>query len=165
MSDVLRLRSNILDLFDNLSIAPCTADFKISECGLPCGCAPPCTCRTATGPHVDLIEYPDNFTIICNAAGFHKPEVRVSYDEESRAIWIRGERKSHCEKKNNGNWLVRERMTSFSRRFQMPENIKGNNITATLDNGVLSIVTPKRDLSTPSISGARPTTCKPIPIH
>lgn len=66
---------------------------------------------------------------------------KVDVDVNGQVLTIRAQRT--VENVENAKWIVRERTShTFVRQFNLGDNIDNENITATFDNGVLTVTTP-----------------------
>lgn len=78
--------------------------------------------------------------------------------EEGNTLVIKGEgiKEDANDKEKTSVWHVAERGTGkgdFSREIELPENVKSDQIKASVENGVLTIVVPKD--STPKSNKVR----------
>ncbi|MBA0548452.1 hypothetical protein Golob_019552, partial [Gossypium lobatum] len=74
--------------------------------------------------------------------GLKKEEVKVEI-EDDRVIQISGQKNVEKEDKND-NWHWVERSSSqFMMRFRLPENVKIDQVKASMENGVLTDIVPK----------------------
>ncbi|XP_059662404.1 17.5 kDa class I heat shock protein-like [Cornus florida] len=97
---------------------------------------------------VDWKETPEAHVFKADLPGLKKEEVKVEV-EDGRVLQISGERKVEHEEKND-KWHRVERSTgNFIRRFRLPENVKMDQIKATMENGVLTVVVPKEEVNKP----------------
>eukprot|EP01018_Ginkgo_biloba_P037039 Gb_10998 [translate_table: standard] len=95
----------------------------------------------ATG-QVDWLETPNTHIFKVNVPGMNKEDIKVQV-EEGHILHIRGEGIKE-EEKTEGIWHCVERgRGSFSRQFNLPENIKMDQIKAQVENGILTIIVPK----------------------
>ena len=91
------------------------------------------------GAPVDIHRDGDRYVIDADLPGVDPSSVDVTVEGES--LTIRAER-SNTSTKKEGQWVVRERGSwSFVRRFTLGD-IDPDGITASYDNGVLSVVVP-----------------------
>ena len=99
-------------------------------------------------PAVDILEKKDAFEIHVDLPGISKSDVNVSMDKNELAI--RGERTHQLEQNDDNNYFRTERVHgSFYRRFTLPESADGDNIQATIKQGVLEVIVPKKEISKP----------------
>ncbi|MBA0674559.1 hypothetical protein Goari_016148, partial [Gossypium aridum] len=82
--------------------------------------------------------------------GLKKEEVKVEI-EDDRVIQISGQRNVEKEDKNH-NWHWVERSSSqFMMRFRLPENVKIDQVKASMENGVLTDIVPKVEVKKPDV--------------
>ncbi|WP_010182363.1 Hsp20/alpha crystallin family protein [Aquimarina agarilytica] len=90
-------------------------------------------------PKVNVIENDNEFIIELLATGFNKEAITVDAKENKLIV------KAEAEKKSEDNYVRREFWAaSFERIFKLPENIDKEAISATYQNGILSITLPKK---------------------
>ena len=71
--------------------------------------------------------------------------------EEGRVLQISGERSRGQEEKNDKWHKVEMSSGKFFRRFRLPENAKMDKVTATMENGVLTLCVPKEEEKKPVV--------------
>ncbi|KAJ4725686.1 Class I heat shock protein [Melia azedarach] len=91
---------------------------------------------------VDWQETPEPHVFKADLPGLRKEEVKVQI-EDDRVLQISGERKIEKEDKNDTWHRVERSSGKFSRRFRLPENVKIDQVKASMENGVLSVTVPK----------------------
>ena len=112
------------------------------------------------GPKVDVKEGKDAYTLEMDLPG--KTEKDVDIELNHNVLTISSEMKSakeekkeekaekQEEKKDETKWLIRERSFSkFTRSFTLPEDVDGENLSANVKNGVLTVTMPRRTPITP----------------
>ncbi|KAJ0020315.1 hypothetical protein Pint_32698 [Pistacia integerrima] len=99
---------------------------------------------------VDWKETPEAHEFKADLPGLKKEEVKVGI-EDDRVLQISGERNIEKEDKNNTWHRVERSSGKFSRRFRLPENVKMDQIKASMENGVLTVTVPKPDVKKPDI--------------
>jgi HSP20 family protein len=93
-------------------------------------------------PAVNVIENENAVQIDVAAPGFERGQLKVSVDDQILTISSVPEVNSTDKKEK---FLKREFVTSsFSRSFELPENVDADRIEASHKNGVLSINIPKK---------------------
>ncbi|XP_021894582.1 17.3 kDa class I heat shock protein [Carica papaya] len=99
---------------------------------------------------VDWKETPEAHVFKADLPGLKKEEVKVEV-EDDRVLQISGER--HVEKEDkNDTWHRVERSSGkFSRRFRLPENVKMDQVKASMENGVLTVTVPKAEVKKPDV--------------
>ncbi|GAB4827906.1 hypothetical protein Ancab_034790 [Ancistrocladus abbreviatus] len=74
--------------------------------------------------------------------GLKKEKVKVEVGE-GKVLQISGERSREQEEKNDKGHRVERSSGKFVRRFRLPENVKMDEVKATMENGVLTVTVPK----------------------
>ncbi|KAK7400604.1 hypothetical protein VNO78_11814 [Psophocarpus tetragonolobus] len=99
---------------------------------------------------VDWKETPEAHVFKADIPGLKKEEVKVQI-EDDRILQISGER--NVEKKDkNDTWHRVERSSGkFMRRFRLPENVKVDQVKASMENGVLTVTLPKEEIKKPDV--------------
>ncbi|KAM7276600.1 hypothetical protein ACFE04_018466 [Oxalis oulophora] len=98
----------------------------------------------------DWKETPEAHVIKADLPGLKKEEVKVEV-EDGRVLQISGERSRENEEKND-KWHRVERCSGkFMRRFGLPDNVKIDQVKATMENGVLTITVPKEEVKKPEV--------------
>ncbi|KAH9701519.1 17.6 kDa class I heat shock protein 2 [Citrus sinensis] len=83
---------------------------------------------------VDWKETPEAHVFKADLPGVKKEEVKIS-----------GQRKIEKEDKNDTWYRVERSSGAFSRRFRLPENVEVDQIKASIDCGVLTLIIPKAE--------------------
>ena len=96
-----------------------------------------------TMPSVDVEDRGKDFRVTVDLPGFAKEDVTIEVGEESLLVHAK---KSQAEEEKQKNYVRRERMAqTFYRRIDLPEKINSNDAKASLNNGILEIVLPKKE--------------------
>jgi HSP20 family protein len=94
-------------------------------------------------PYVDLEDKGDRFVLSAEAPGFKKDEIDINICGNS--VEISGCKEEAVDEKKK-NYVRKERMSeSFYRTMTLPEEIKYEEVSADLKDGVLEIVLPKKN--------------------
>ena len=94
-------------------------------------------------PSVDVEDRGKDFRVAVDLPGFSKEDVNIEVGETSIMIHAK---KSEEEEEKQKNYVRRERMArTFYRRLELPEKIKADDSKASLNNGILEIVLPKKE--------------------
>lgn len=97
----------------------------------------------ANVPSVNIKDQKDNFTIEVAAPGLKKDDFNVELDNGT--LIISSEKEDEKEDKDE-NYTRREfSYTSFQRSFDLPDEVKAEEIEAEYNDGVLSIKVPKKE--------------------
>ncbi|XP_052196215.1 17.5 kDa class I heat shock protein-like [Diospyros lotus] len=102
-------------------------------------------------PCVDWRETPEAHQFMVDLPGVnYKEEVKVEVElKEDRVLKISGEWKAQKpeEEEEEVTWHRRERSSGkFVRRFRLPENVKTEEVKASMENGVLTVSIPKEEV-------------------
>ncbi|MFB6073984.1 MAG: Hsp20/alpha crystallin family protein [Haloarculaceae archaeon] len=96
---------------------------------------------SGSSPDVDLIDRPEEYVLHVDLPGFTESDVTVTLSD--RTLRIEAEREEETETEGE-EYLRRERRhASLSRRVQLPEPVEGDDVSAELDAGVLTVRVPK----------------------
>ncbi|ESR38203.1 17.6 kDa class I heat shock protein 2 [Citrus sinensis] len=99
---------------------------------------------------VDWKETPEAHVFKADLPGLRKEEVKVEV-EDDRVLQISGQRKIEKEDKNDTWHRVERSSGMFSRRFRLPENVKMDQIKASMESGVLTVTVPKVEVTKPDV--------------
>ncbi len=89
----------------------------------------------------DISENQDGYLLEVEVPGVDKKDIRLSLDKGYLTI---GAKINRHEKDGNGKYLRSERVSgSFSRSFYIGNGVSKENVSASCDNGVLSVVIKK----------------------
>ncbi|XP_024365060.1 18.1 kDa class I heat shock protein [Physcomitrium patens] len=96
-----------------------------------------------TSTSVDWKETATEHVIKADVPGLSKNEIKVEVDDTQRVLRINGERRKE-EERQTDEWHVLERGDArYLRQLALPENANLDQITASVDNGVLTVTMPK----------------------
>ena len=98
---------------------------------------------------VDVREDADHIYVDAELPGFRKEDVDITL--ENQTLTISAERKSEMKKQGNGGELLlnERRYNRFLRSFTLPPTVNEQNVKASLQDGVLTIVLTKREETKP----------------
>ncbi|KAG7538584.1 HSP20-like chaperone [Arabidopsis suecica] len=103
-----------------------------------------------TNARVDWKETSEAHVFKADLPGLKKEEVKVEV-EDKNVLQISGERSKENEEKNDKWHRVERASGKFMRRFRLPENAKMEEVKATMENGVLTVVVPKAPEKKPQV--------------
>lgn len=90
----------------------------------------------------DLVEGDSEFRINAELPGMAEEDVEVTFSDDM--LTIRAEKEDKKEEKEEDYHLMERRTGKFRRSFSLPPTVDADKISASLKDGVLSIVLPKR---------------------
>ncbi|WP_020403322.1 Hsp20/alpha crystallin family protein [Gracilimonas tropica] len=94
-------------------------------------------------PSVDISETENSFEISVALPGMKKEDISVDLDDGR--LTISGERKFEKEDEGKNYHRLESGFGTFSRSFQLPDNIDESSIEAKYENGVLDITINKSE--------------------
>ncbi len=96
-----------------------------------------------TVPPVNIMETNDDFRVEMAAPGMQKNDFHIELDNDMLTIWSETNAREESE---NQKFTRREfSFHSFRRSFYLPNTVEVNKIEATYNNGLLSLVIPKKE--------------------
>ncbi|CAD6203032.1 unnamed protein product [Miscanthus lutarioriparius] len=102
------------------------------------------------GARIDWKETPEAHVFKADVPGLKKEEVKVEV-EDGNVLQISGERNKEQEEKTDTWHRVERSSGKFLRRFRLPENAKTEQISASMENGVLTVTVPKEEAKKPDV--------------
>ena len=99
--------------------------------------------KMMTMPAVNVTEDKDNYTVSLAAPGLKKEDFDV--DVEGNMLTIRSQKEENKEESDEKFTRKEYSYSSFSRSFNLPEDVKQDAIDATYQNGVLNIRLPRKE--------------------
>jgi HSP20 family protein len=97
--------------------------------------------RDSFVPSIDISETEEQFQISAELPGMKKEDINISL--ENGRLSISGERSFENEEKGKTFHRVETQYGSFSRSFQLPDNVSEESIKATYEDGLLDITIDK----------------------
>ena len=98
-----------------------------------------------TAPAINVIEKKDEYDVELAAPGMTKEDFKVSLDEDRNLVVELDKKVEKTEEnKDTGHYLRREfSYTKFHQTLLLPDDVNRDNLSATVENGVLKVVLPK----------------------
>jgi HSP20 family protein len=94
-------------------------------------------------PALDLSETPEAFLVEAAVPGLKPEDLNITV--ENNILTISGEVRQDEERKERNYHRVERRFGSFQRIMTLPNTVKADQISATLENGVLHLSIPKTE--------------------
>jgi HSP20 family protein len=94
-------------------------------------------------PALDLSESADSYTIEASVPGLKAEDLNITF--ENGVLTISGEVRQSEESKERNYHRVERRYGRFSRSVNLPTSVRGDAISAKLENGVLMLNVPKAE--------------------
>jgi len=93
---------------------------------------------------VDLENKDDEFVLTAELPGFEKDDIDVRVTD--RTLRLEAEHAEETEEEEEGEYVKRERhRASVARSISLPERVDADEISATFNNGVLTVRLPKSE--------------------
>jgi HSP20 family molecular chaperone IbpA len=92
-------------------------------------------------PRADIIEAEGEYVIVADVPGLKKENVDITID--NGVLELRG--RTNGENETKGVFSREYRLPDYHRKFSVSDDINTGAITAQIDNGVLTLVLPKKD--------------------
>ena len=96
-------------------------------------------------PTVNLFEKDGNFHITAEIPGIKKEDISITIS--NGVVTLSGKKETDKEEKTEGYYLKETRSGSFSRSFKLPGEIDETKVDASYNDGVLTVVLPRREES------------------
>lgn len=93
-------------------------------------------------PAVDVYEDAQKLVLKLEVPGIKNEDLNIHV--EGRTLTVKGERKFESEEKEENFTRIERRFGSFTRSFTLPATVNTEDVTASSDNGVLSISLAKK---------------------
>jgi HSP20 family protein len=94
-------------------------------------------------PRTDLVETEDSYRLHLDVPGLSKEDLNINYKDNQ--LTVSGERTSDRTEEGEEYVRVERSFGQFYRAFTLPRTVNAENITASYDNGVLTISVPKTE--------------------
>ncbi len=101
----------------------------------------------AWAPAVDICEDKEAVKLSVELPGMKREDVKLSI--EAGVLTIKGERKFTEETKKDNYYRIERSYGIFSRSFTLPPTVEADKIAATMSDGVLNVMIPKKEEAKP----------------
>jgi len=98
-------------------------------------------------PSVDVFEDKESLKIVAELPGLKPEDVKITL--ENGTLTLRGEKKQVAEEKTERVHRYERSYGSFERSFALPKTVDADKVSATFENGVLSVTLPKAEKAKP----------------
>jgi HSP20 family protein len=98
-------------------------------------------------PPVDIYETEDAIVLKAELPGIDPKDVEIRV--ENNTLYLKGERKSEKEVKEQNYHRVERSYGSFARSFSLPSSIDAEKVKAEYKDGLLTLTMPKREEAKP----------------
>lgn len=98
-------------------------------------------------PSVDIAEDKEAVKITAELAGMKQNDVRITI--ENNVLTLKGERRFSDETKKENYCRVERSYGAFSRSFSLPPTVEAEKIMATMKDGLLEVLVPKKEEAKP----------------
>jgi HSP20 family protein len=103
--------------------------------------------NSAWVPQADLSETEEEYILQADLPGLKREEVELVCVDNT--VNIKGERKHEVEEEKSGYHRTERRYGAFQRSFEIPGGFAADKVTASFEDGVLTVHLPKREESKP----------------
>src|SRR6476646_11815257 len=98
-------------------------------------------------PVCDVFEDTDAVKIVAEVPGVRPEDVKLSL--ENNLLTIRGEKKQQAEEKTERVHRYERSYGTFERSFALPTTVDSEKVSATFQNGILTVTVPKAERARP----------------
>lgn len=97
-----------------------------------------------TSPAINVIETEKEYKVELAAPGMSKEDFNIRINDENQLVVAMEKKEEHKDEKKNEHYLRREfSYSKFEQTLLLPDDIKKENIEASMKHGVLNIIIPK----------------------
>ena len=101
-------------------------------------------CSTTTAPAVNVKEDENAYTMEVAAPGIKKEYCRVNINDDGNLSIAIENKMEHKEENKKQHYLRREfSYTNYQQSYSLPEDVDKEQVSAKVDNGILTVVLPK----------------------
>lgn len=93
-------------------------------------------------PIMDIVDTGKGLEITAELPGLSRDDIKITVEDDLLTVW--GEKKSTHDQKDHSFRLLERSYGAFSRAVYLPRSTDGSKIKATMRDGILKIVVPKR---------------------
>ena len=101
----------------------------------------------STSPAINIIESEKDYKVEIAAPGLTKDDFSIRIDDDNQISVSMEKKEEHKDENKNGRNLRREfSYTQFRQNMILPDNIDKDKIEAKVENGILTIDIPKKEI-------------------
>ena len=101
--------------------------------------------KNATAPAVNVLEDDKAYTMEVAAPGLRKEFCRVSINDEGNLSIAIENKTEHKDEDRKHHYLRREfSYSNYEQSYTLPEDVESDQISAMVENGILTVVLPKK---------------------
>jgi len=94
---------------------------------------------------VDLVDHGETYELVVDLPGYDAEDIELTYADGNVRIEASRETESYAEEE--GTFVHRERAESISRNVHVPDAVAEDDISASYEDGMLTVTLPKRSES------------------
>lgn len=94
-------------------------------------------------PVTDIMETKDDYRLAIELPGIEKDQITMKM--EANRLSVSAERKLSVETDNKNYYRIERSFGTFNRVFILPKDAKSESITASFENGLLTVLIPKKE--------------------
>jgi HSP20 family protein len=98
-------------------------------------------------PPVDIYENGDNLVLKAELPGINPDDVEIRVEDNT--LYLKGERKSEKDVKEQNYHRIERSYGAFARSFSLPNSVDADKVTANFQDGVLTLTMPKKEEAKP----------------
>ena len=103
--------------------------------------------NSAWAPQVDLSETEDEYVLQADLPGLKRDDVELVCVDN--VVNLKGERRHESKEEKGGYHRIERRYGGFQRSFEIPGGFDADKVTASFEDGVLTVHLPKREEQKP----------------
>ena len=101
----------------------------------------------STSPAINIIESEKDYKVEIAAPGLTKDDFSIRIDDDNQISVSMEKKEEHKDENKTGRYLRREfSYTQFRQNMILPDNIDKDKIEAKVENGILTIDIPKKEI-------------------
>jgi HSP20 family protein len=98
-------------------------------------------------PPMDIYENGDNLVLKAELAGINPDDMEIRVEDNT--LYLKGERKSETDVKEQNYHRVERSYGTFARSFSLPNSVDADKVVANYKDGVLTLTMPKKEEAKP----------------